>query len=53
MHPHKIESEPIGQRGAIGKGKAVNVEYVSANPTGPMHVGHCRGAAVGSHRRNH
>jgi arginyl-tRNA synthetase len=28
-------------RGATGKG-AVNVEYVSANPTGPMHVGHCR-----------
>ena len=31
----------------IGAGKAVNVEYVSANPTGPMHVGHCRGAVVG------
>ena len=26
---------------------AVNVEYVSANPTGPMHVGHCRGAVFG------
>jgi arginyl-tRNA synthetase len=25
----------------------VNVEYVSANPTGPMHMGHCRGAVVG------
>ena len=25
----------------------VNVEYVSANPTGPMHIGHCRGAVVG------
>ncbi|MEO0919305.1 MAG: arginine--tRNA ligase, partial [Pseudomonadota bacterium] len=25
----------------------INVEYVSANPTGPMHVGHCRGAVVG------
>jgi arginyl-tRNA synthetase len=32
---------------AIGGGVAVNVEYVSANPTGPMHVGHCRGAVVG------
>ncbi|MFZ0397240.1 MAG: arginine--tRNA ligase [Methyloceanibacter sp.] len=32
---------------AIGKGKVVNVEYVSANPTGPMHVGHCRGAVFG------
>src|SRR6266508_1581814 len=31
-------------RSAIGKGEAVNVEYVSANPTGPMHVGHMRGA---------
>jgi arginyl-tRNA synthetase len=32
---------------AIGQGQIVNVEYVSANPTGPMHVGHCRGAIVG------
>jgi arginyl-tRNA synthetase len=32
---------------AIGTGTRVNVEYVSANPTGPMHVGHCRGAVVG------
>ena len=31
----------------IGGGIAVNVEYVSANPTGPLHVGHCRGAVVG------
>ncbi|MFV2092189.1 MAG: arginine--tRNA ligase [Hyphomicrobiales bacterium] len=31
----------------IGHGEAVNVEYVSANPTGPLHVGHCRGAVVG------
>lgn len=31
----------------IGGNKRVNVEYVSANPTGPMHVGHCRGAVVG------
>ena len=31
----------------IGKGENVNVEYVSANPTGPMHVGHCRGAVFG------
>lgn len=34
-------------RSTIGGGKKVNVEYVSANPTGPMHVGHCRGAVVG------
>jgi arginyl-tRNA synthetase len=31
----------------VGGGLAVNVEYVSANPTGPMHIGHCRGAVVG------
>lgn len=31
----------------LGNGIRVNVEYVSANPTGPMHVGHCRGAVVG------
>jgi arginyl-tRNA synthetase len=32
---------------APGGGKRINVEYVSANPTGPMHMGHCRGAVVG------
>ncbi|MEN2494656.1 MAG: Arginine--tRNA ligase [Hyphomicrobiaceae bacterium hypho_1] len=31
----------------IGSGKRLHVEYVSANPTGPMHVGHCRGAVFG------
>lgn len=31
----------------IGKGEKLNVEYVSANPTGPMHVGHTRGAVFG------
>jgi arginyl-tRNA synthetase len=31
----------------LGKGQKLNVEYVSANPTGPMHVGHCRGAVFG------
>ena len=31
----------------LGRGRTVNVEYVSANPTGPMHMGHCRGAVVG------
>jgi arginyl-tRNA synthetase len=34
-------------RSALGAGARVNVEYVSANPTGPMHMGHCRGAVVG------
>lgn len=32
---------------ALGQGKPVNVEYVSANPTGPLHLGHARGAVVG------
>ena len=32
---------------AMGRDQRVNVEYVSANPTGPMHMGHCRGAVVG------
>ncbi|MCU0901386.1 MAG: arginine--tRNA ligase [Cypionkella sp.] len=34
-------------RAEIGRGQKVNVEFVSANPTGPMHVGHVRGAVVG------
>ncbi|MGV3552558.1 arginine--tRNA ligase [Rhizobium sp.] len=34
-------------RSTLGNGRKANVEYVSANPTGPMHVGHCRGAVVG------
>ena len=34
-------------RSTMGAGAPVNVEYVSANPTGPMHMGHCRGAVVG------
>lgn len=34
-------------RSDTGGGSVVNVEYVSANPTGPMHMGHCRGAVVG------
>lgn len=34
-------------RSAMGQGKKVNVEYVSANPTGPLHVGHTRGAVFG------
>ena len=33
--------------GTVGQGRKVNVEYVSANPTGPMHVGHARGAVFG------
>jgi arginyl-tRNA synthetase len=40
------EGETYGRIPATG-GAKVNVEYVSANPTGPMHVGHCRGAVFG------
>ncbi|CAN1724903.1 Arginine--tRNA ligase [Hyphomicrobium sp. 1Nfss2.1] len=34
-------------RSKLGNGQTVDIEYVSANPTGPMHVGHCRGAVFG------
>lgn len=34
-------------RSTMGAGLPINVEFVSANPTGPMHIGHCRGAAYG------
>ena len=37
----------FGRSGPAGQGRPVNVEYVSANPTGPMHVGHGRGAVFG------
>jgi arginyl-tRNA synthetase len=40
------EGDRYGQS-ATGASEKVNVEYVSANPTGPMHVGHCRGAVFG------
>ena len=36
-----------GRVAAVPGAPKVNVEYVSANPTGPMHVGHCRGAVFG------
>ena len=45
-----LEIEQLGPeygRSDKGKGIIVNIEYVSANPTGPMHMGHCRGAVVG------
>jgi arginyl-tRNA synthetase len=40
-----IEGESYGAS-TIGANERVNVEYVSANPTGPLHMGHCRGAVV-------
>src|SRR5712671_2206030 len=42
-----ILAGPEFGRSGVGKAEPVNVEYVSANPTGPMHVGHCRGAVFG------
>ncbi|WP_454628136.1 arginine--tRNA ligase [Bradyrhizobium cenepequi] len=45
---HTVLREGAGYgRSAIGGNEKVDVEYVSANPTGPMHVGHCRGAVFG------
>lgn len=44
---HAIEAGESYGKSDLGGGEAVNVEYVSANPTGPMHVGHCRGAVFG------
>ncbi len=40
------EGDAFG-RSSLGAGQRVNIEYVSANPTGPMHIGHCRGAVFG------
>lgn len=42
-----LAAGPDYGRSEVGGGRPVNVEYVSANPTGPMHVGHGRGAVVG------
>lgn len=42
-----LESGADYGRANLGGGAKMNVEYVSANPTGPMHVGHCRGAVFG------
>ena len=45
--PIILESGESYGDATTGSGTKVNVEYVSANPTGPMHIGHCRGAVVG------
>jgi arginyl-tRNA synthetase len=43
-----VLADPAGYgRSTLGQGRRVNVEFVSANPTGPMHVGHARGAVFG------
>ena len=49
---HKLLGAIVGSTGdygrsTVGAGRKINVEYVSANPTGPMHVGHTRGAVFG------
>ena len=50
---HDVLAEVVTQgtdgfaRHAVGTGQTVNVEFVSANPTGPVHAGHARGAAYG------
>ena len=46
--PEILSKGPEYGRSDYGKGKRVQVEFVSANPTGPLHVGHGRGAAYGS-----
>jgi len=46
--PTILEQGPGFGRSQYGKGKKVQVEFVSANPTGPLHVGHGRGAAYGA-----
>jgi len=44
----EIDSKgPLWGRSSVGAGKKVQVEFVSANPTGPLHIGHGRGAATG------
>jgi|GEM_PF-6956004 len=46
--PEILATGPDYGRSDIGTGKRVQVEFVSANPTGPLHVGHGRGAAYGA-----
>ena len=49
---HILKSREAFGKSAIGSGKKVQVEFVSANPTGPLHVGHGRGAAFGASLAN-
>jgi len=46
LHQALVAGNDYG-RSELGGGVPINVEYVSANPTGPLHVGHCRGAVFG------
>jgi len=45
--PEVLAAGPAYGRAGLGNGRRVQVEFVSANPTGPLHVGHGRGAALG------
>ena len=45
--PAALKAGPDFGRSRMGRGRRVNIEYVSANPTGPLHVGHTRGAVFG------
>ena len=44
---HAVSNESKFGSSSVGEGKKINIEYVSANPTGPLHVGHTRGAVFG------
>ncbi len=46
--PEILQQGPAFGRSTLGAGKKIQVEFVSANPTGPLHVGHGRGAAYGA-----
>jgi len=50
--PEVLRAGPQYGQSRVGAGKKVQVEFVSANPTGPLHVGHGRGAAVGDSLAN-
>lgn len=52
LAPHILRTGRTYGRGEQGKGEKVQVEFVSANPTGPLHVGHGRGAAFGASLAN-
>src|SRR5687767_15255480 len=47
-----LENGPAYGRSGLGRAKKIQVEFVSANPTGPLHVGHGRGAAYGASLAN-
>ena len=51
---HLVDMIELGSKygSNITRGKKYNVEFVSANPTGPLHVGHCRGAVLGDSLSN-